>query len=210
MLATEKAPVMDPLTEEDPTTGVPRIVRYDERRLLRSVTTENGRTIELYEAPSRRAGTCAWLESRRKVYRAFFGCAVGSGSTPTIGAGLAGGADRVLLNGIVSDDVARLELRFQDGDRIEVPAVRGFVLAELPRRHWAPGHRLELIVAFDAAGVEVGRKPWDSKLAGRLPVRKGGRGRSRAGRDDLSVTRRRAPGEIDPLARSRDGRYTGR
>jgi len=172
VLATERAPVLDPLTEEDPTTGVPRIVRYDERRLLHSITTENGRTIELYEAPSRRAGTCAWLESRGTLYRAFFGCAVGSGSTPTIGAGLAGGSAPVLLTGMVSDDVARLELRFQDGDRIEVPAIEGFVVAELPRQHWAPGHRLELIVAFDASGTELGRKPWDPTTRGVYPCAK--------------------------------------
>lgn len=172
VLTTENAPVMDPLMDEDPSTGVPRVVRYDERRRLHSITTESGRTIELYEAPSRRAGTCAWLESRGKLYRAFFGCAVGSGSTPTIGAGLAGGADPVLLNGMVSDDVARLELRFEDGDRIEVPAVDGFVLAEIPRRHWPPGHRLAIIVAFDAAGAEVGRKPWDSSTHGVYPCAK--------------------------------------
>ena len=78
----------------------------------------------------------------------------------------------MLLNGMVSDDVARLELRFEDGDRIEVPAVDGFVLAELPRRHWPPGHRLAVIVAFDAAGAEVGRKPWDSSTHGVYPCAK--------------------------------------
>lgn len=173
VLATEKAPVRDPLDEPDPATGVPRIVRYDERRLLHSITSENGRTIELYEAPSRRGGTCAWLESGGKLARAFFGCAVGTASAPTpIGAGILGGSDPVLLTGMVSDDVARLELRFQDGDRIEVPAVEGLVVAELPRRHWAPGHRLELMVGFDASGAEVGRKPWDSSTHGVYPCAK--------------------------------------
>lgn len=172
VLATEKAPVRDPLDVPDPATGVPRVVRYDERRLLHSITTENGRTIELYEAPSRRGGTCAWLESRGEQYRAFFGCGTGNANMPTIGAGILGGSDPVLLAGIASDDVARLELRFQDGDRIEVPAVEGFVLAELPRRHWAPGHRLDLIVAYDAGGTEVGRKPWDSSTHGVYPCAK--------------------------------------
>ncbi len=172
VLATEKAPVRDPLGEPDPATGVPRVVRYAERRVLHSITTESGRTIELYQAPSRRGGTCAWLESQGKQYRAFFGCGVRSANFPTIGAGIAGGSDPVLLTGMVSADVARLELRFQGGDRIDVPAVQGFVLAELPRRHWAPGHRLALIVAFDAAGAEVGRKPWDSSTHGVYPCAK--------------------------------------
>jgi hypothetical protein len=151
---------------------VPRVVRYDERRVLHSITTESGRTIEVYQAPSRRGGTCAWLESRGKLYRAFFGCGAAGATMPTIGAGIAGGSDPVLLSGMVPNDVARLELRFQDGDHVDVPAVEGYVLAELPRRHWAPGHRLVLIVAFDAAGAEVARKPWDSSTHGVYPCAK--------------------------------------
>jgi hypothetical protein len=173
VLATERAPVQDPLDEPDPATGVPRVVRYDERRVLHSITTEGGRTIELYDAPSRRdGGRCAWLESDGKLYRSFFGCATDTARGPTIGAGILGGSGPVLLEGLVSDDVGKLELRFQDGDQIKVPAVQGFVLAELPRRHWAPGHRLALIVAFDAAGTEVGRKPWDSSTHGVYPCAK--------------------------------------
>lgn len=169
VLATEQAPIRDPLDEPNPATGVPRVVRYDQRRLLHSITTENGRTIALYEAPSRRGGTCAWLESGGKLARAFFGCAVRAVSVPAIGAGILGGADPVLLTGLVSEDVARLELRFQDGDRIEAPAVDGFVLVELPRRHWAPGHRLEVIVAVGSSGTELVRKPWDPATHGTYP-----------------------------------------
>jgi hypothetical protein len=67
----------------------------------------------------------------------------------------------VLFAGPVGDHVASVELRFQDGDKIELPAAEGYVLGEVPARHYPPGHRLDLAVARDAAGVEVGRKNFD-------------------------------------------------
>jgi DNA-directed RNA polymerase specialized sigma24 family protein len=66
---------------------------------------------------------------------------------------------------------AALELRGRSARDVPLGDVDS-ALAELPRRHWAPGHRLALIVAFDAAGTEVGRKPWDSSTHGVYPCAK--------------------------------------
>ena len=67
----------------------------------------------------------------------------------------------MLFAGAVGEHVASVELRFQDGDVVELPTAEGYVLGELPARHCPLRHRLDLAVARDAAGVEVGRKIFD-------------------------------------------------
>ena len=75
----------------------------------------------------------------------------------------------MLLAGAVGEDVTRLQLRFEDGDTIELPAVDGYVLGELPTRHYPPGARLTLAIARDATGAEVGRKSFETTLHGTYP-----------------------------------------
>ena len=156
-------------------------------------------------APSRGSGSCS---SRRPLgfrhphgtahacgspigtdlmYRAFFGCGNPFPNTPSISAGILGGTKPVLLAGAVGEDVTRLQLRFEDGDTIELPAVDGYVLGELPTRHYPPGARLTLAIARDATGAEVGEKELRDDSARHVPMRAGGRDRSRAGRDHLPI-----------------------
>jgi hypothetical protein len=167
VLERESLPNPDPLTESDPATGLPRAVVYDQRREVLTIEIERGRRITLYSAPSRlhtRAwdGRCLWLSARGgPVDRAFYGCGNPFPGTPPIAAGIHGGGRPVLFAGPVGDHVASVELRFQDGDKIELTAAEGYVLGEVPARHYPPGHRLDLAVARDAAGVEVGRKNFD-------------------------------------------------
>ena len=167
VIARESFPNPDPVVTEDPATGLPRAVVYAERREVLTIETEGGRQITLYSAPSRLHtrgwdGRCFWLSARGgPVDRAFYGCGNPDPETPPIAAGIHGGGKPVLFAGAVGEHVASVELRFQDGDVVELPTAEGYVLGELPARHYPLGHRLDLAVARDAAGVEVGRKIFD-------------------------------------------------
>jgi hypothetical protein len=175
VLARESFPNPDPLTEPDPATGLPRAVVYDQRREVLTIETESGRRITLYSAPSRlhtRAwdGRCLWLSARGgPVDRAFYGCGNSLPGTPPIAAGILGGGRPVLFAGAVGEQVASVELRFQDGDMIELPAAEGSVLGEIPARHYQRGRRLTLAIAQDAAGAEVGRQSFDPTARGTYP-----------------------------------------
>ena len=75
----------------------------------------------------------------------------------------------MLFAGAVGEHVASVELRFQDGDVIELPAAEGYVLGEIPARHHTPGTRLTLAIARNAAGAEVGRESFDATSRGTFP-----------------------------------------
>jgi len=175
VLARESFPDPDPLVTEDPATGLPEAVVYDQRREVLTIRTEHRRRITLYSAPSRLHtrgwdGRCFWLSARGgPVDRAFYGCGNPTPGTPSIAAGIQGGGRPVLFAGAVGEHVASVELRFQDGDAIELPAAEGHVLGEIPARHYPPGHRLTLAIARDAAGAEVGRKRYDPTTRGAYP-----------------------------------------
>jgi hypothetical protein len=167
VIARESFPDPDPLTIADAATGLPKAVVYEQRRKVLTIETERGRRITLYSAPSRLNtpawdGRCLWLSrSGGPVNRAFYGCGNPRPDTPPIGTGIYGGGPPVLFAGAVGDGVASVELRFQDGDVIQLPVAEGYVLGEIPSRHYKPGSRLELAVALDAAGAEIAKKPFD-------------------------------------------------
>jgi len=175
VVARESFPNPDPLTVPDAATGLPRAVVYDQRREILTIETEGGRRITLYSAPSRLDtpawdGRCLWLSARGgPVDRAFYGCGNPSPGVPPIAAGIQGGGRPVLFAGAVGAAVASVQLRFQDGDVIDLRAAEGYVLGEIPMRHYAPGKRLTLVIARNAAGAEVGRKSLDPAARGTYP-----------------------------------------
>ncbi|MCZ7588701.1 MAG: hypothetical protein M5U27_07560 [Gaiella sp.] len=175
VVARESFPNPEQLTAFDPATGLPKAVVYAERREVLTIETEGGRRITLFSAPSRLHtrgwdGRCFWLSARGgPVDRAFYGCGNPVPGAPPLAAGIHGGGRPVLFAGAVGEHVASVELRFQDGDVIELPAVEGHVLGEIPARHYAPGLRLTLAIALDAAGAEVGRKSFDLTTRGTYP-----------------------------------------
>ena len=75
----------------------------------------------------------------------------------------------MVFAGAVGEHVASVELRFQDGDTIDLPTAEGYVLGEIPARHYAPGTRLTLAIARNAAGAEVGRESFDPTARGSYP-----------------------------------------
>ena len=175
VLARESFPDPDPLVTADPASGLPKAVIYEQRREVLTIRTEHGRQITLYSAPSRLHtrewdGRCLWLSSRRgPVDRAFFGCGNPAPGAPPLAAGTQGGGRPVLFAGAVGEHVASVELRFQDGDTIDLPTAEGYVLGEIPARHYAPGTRLTLAIARNAAGAEVGRESFDPTARGSYP-----------------------------------------
>ena len=69
----------------------------------------------------------------------------------------------LLLWGDVGADVARLELRFEDGRVERLPLVRGWTLYQVAPADFAAGRRPVEVVGRDAAGEVVGRNglgPW--------------------------------------------------
>jgi hypothetical protein len=175
VLARESFPDPDPLVTEDPATGLPKAVVYERRHEILTIRTEHGRQITLYSAPSRLHtrgwdGRCFWLSARGgPVDRAFYGCGHPAPGAPPLAAGIHGGGSPVLFAGAVGEHVASVELHFQDGDVIELPAAEGWVLGEIPSRHYAPGTRLTRAIARDAAGAEVGRQNFDPTSRGSYP-----------------------------------------
>lgn len=155
-------PVSSPLDAMAPGTGLPLAVVYERRVAVITITTESGKTVSLYTAPSRdiragRQGTCAWLSTAGgPMYRAFFGCREKKlqSTDPALGIGISGGAP-VLVSGLVGASVRELELRFKDGSVERVRPVDGYILAEIGREHYPPARRLYEIVGLDSAGKEV-------------------------------------------------------
>jgi hypothetical protein len=86
-----------------------------------------------------------------------------------LGAGMRGGAEPVLIAGLVREDVATYELRYEDGDVERVEPVESFVMHEIPTRHYAPGHRLERIRALDRSGALLAQLPVRTDAFGVYP-----------------------------------------
>lgn len=55
----------------------------------------------------------------------------------------------------MSANVSEVELRFQDGDRIELTPKKTFLPIVIPSSHYALGRRLREIVAYNPAGKTV-------------------------------------------------------
>jgi hypothetical protein len=58
----------------------------------------------------------------------------------------------------VGTSTARVELRYQDGERQTVTPKRGYLLLVIAPEHYPLGHRLEEMVAYDPAGKVIGRR----------------------------------------------------
>ena len=116
-------------------------------------------------APSRTGGNCFWLRSA--------GGAGGSGCAPPryLTQPMATGLSGTVFSGQVKPAVARVELRFQDGGRITLYPVEGFVLFSIPRSRWPLGHRLETAIAYSSAGGQLARQRFDPKQIGTYPCK---------------------------------------
>jgi hypothetical protein len=134
-----------------PHLSVPEAAIWEQRRQLFDLRADDGDHIGLWVAPSRSGGTCMWSNQANGCTRA------GEKSNePTIGLSFSGATTHVTLCCTVAEDVARVEARFEDGDRIDLPPPKeGYLVWPIPARHYPLGHRLEELVAFDSSGQEM-------------------------------------------------------
>jgi hypothetical protein len=68
----------------------------------------------------------------------------------------------LLLVGPVGSDIAKLELRYQDGRVVNVPLSEGWALYEVKSTDYVEGRRPEILIGRDASGREIAsqRLPW--------------------------------------------------
>ena len=149
-----------------PHLSVPTEAIWSERKQLFDLRADDGKRVGLWVAPERGGGTCVWTNQSSICHE------LGQIEDPfSLGLGNAGthvtlGGDRVGAN------VARVEARFQDGDRVELVPREGYLIWPIPSRHYPLGHRLEELVAFDAGGTAVARQRVSTTENGLYPCEK--------------------------------------
>jgi hypothetical protein len=151
-----------------PLLSVPREAIWEQRRQLFDLRADDGDRIGLWVAPSRGGGKCMWSNQSG-------GCTHPGEKTkePTIGLGFSGAPTHVTLCCAVGENVARVEARFEDGDRIDLPPPReGYLVWPIPARHYPLGHRMEELVAFDSSGREIATRREKTDAAGLYPCSK--------------------------------------
>jgi hypothetical protein len=136
------------------TLSVPAKAIWSKRRQLFDLRADDGARVGLWIAPKRGGGTCVWTTQS-------FGCSVPGQveKTPVLAAlGTFGGGFHVTLGDRVGASVARVEARFEGGDKVELVPKEGYLIWPIPSRYYPRGHRLEELVAYDESGRVLARK----------------------------------------------------
>ena len=150
--------------------AVPPQAIFAKRRLLFQVTTSvptlrgiRRTHLGFWIAPRRGGGTCTWTNGA-----GLFGCPRPAMSyrTPLP---IAPNFYEDALCCQVGSGVARVELRFQDGDRIELRPKQSYLLASIPPAHYARGHRLTEEVAYNSAGKVLQVRTFSPTKLGQYP-----------------------------------------
>jgi hypothetical protein len=144
---------------------LPARADVDRARKLFDFRAENGQPVWLWVIPTRDGGSC-WAFNR------------GGGCPPAdyeqeipMAGGLSGGMP-VLFQAEVRDEVATVELRYEDGTVERLEPREGFVLHEIGSAHYERGHRLDLAVALGPLGNELMRQPFRLDSTGVYPCDK--------------------------------------
>jgi hypothetical protein len=133
-----------------------------ETRKLHEIEVSTGELATIWVAPTHGGGLCIAI-FLGGLPAGSPGCQATQTLDPRAGALVAWTLQRhdpagrvavALLWGRTSDAVRRVELRYPDGTRVDVPLVKGFYLRELERE----GQRPTLVLAFDAGDQEIGRR----------------------------------------------------
>ncbi|HKB93058.1 MAG TPA: hypothetical protein VKC62_02310 [Gaiellaceae bacterium] len=115
-------------------------------------------------SPARTGGYCWWLQYEGRSHGS--GCAPPRYLTTPMAGGLSHGTHFTTFSAQLQKRVVRVELRFQNGVKVELQPVDGFVLYDIPAAHWPRGTRLTAALAFDAAGHRLARKAFDPLQTG--------------------------------------------
>jgi hypothetical protein len=170
LLGRSTIPILDPVERVTLPDGtaveLPANVDVSKARRPIDFTAENGRRVTLWILPRHGGGVCFAAPTQS-------GCRLPDQEFPrAIVAGIHGGGPPLLYAGQTREDVARLELRYEDGAVESVEPVEGFVLHEIRSSHFPRGSRLELVTAFDEHGVEVDSVRVDPATPGIYPCTK--------------------------------------
>jgi hypothetical protein len=147
--------------------SVPPEAIWEERQQLFDLHADDGTHIGLWVAPELGGGTCFWSNQAA-------GCTRVEGrasEVPTLALGFSGG-EHVTLCCQVGAGVARVEARFEDGERVDLTPKRGYLIWPIPSRHYPRGHRLELLVAYEDGGRELTRQRVEPNTSGLYPCKK--------------------------------------
>lgn len=141
---------------------------FDSRKVAdlsrKHVILRSGR-LSIAIAPSRTGGHCYWVYAPTGS-EIVSGCAPPRFITMPLGGGLSHGKGFTAFSAPVKPSVARVELRFQDGFLVSLRPVEGYVLYDIPKTHWRPGHRLFLAVAYGTRGNPLQREQIDASQIG--------------------------------------------
>jgi hypothetical protein len=152
-----------------PPLSVPAEAKWAKRLQLFALRADDGAKIGLWIAPEREGGTCFWTNQAS-------GCTkVGhrvQGTLRPLALGFEGGGKHVTLCCTVGRHVARVEVRFEDGERIELTPKQGYLVWPIPSRHYPRGHRLNELIAFDASGRRIARRRLPTNEPGLYPCSK--------------------------------------
>lgn len=150
-------------------TGAPAEALLDQSRKLIAIQTHTGTEAALWVGPTADGRSCYWLRYGHGGFGG--GCSAKSFLQP-FGLGRSQGKDVVLLwGGPLRQDIAEVEVRYEDGDKAVVRVVDGMALYEIPPAHFPRGHRLYLLMARDAEGNEVARQELDTLTYGSYPCK---------------------------------------
>jgi hypothetical protein len=143
--------------------GLPRIADRTKKQTLFDFRDETGTRWTLTVAPAPEDKLCY-------AFNRGGGCV--SQKFPATPPAVIPGGKTIMVCCTVAEGVAKVELLFQDGRRIEVKPVDGFLLSEIPSEQYSRGKRLETIVSRDASGNEVGRVDLKADSPGVYPCEK--------------------------------------
>jgi hypothetical protein len=151
-------------------TGVPSEALVDQGRKLITVHTHTGVEASLWVAPTADGRSCYWLRYGQGGFGG--GCPARESERP-FGLGRSQGDGVVLLwGGPLRQDIAEVEVRYQDGERDLVRVAEGMALWELRPAHFPRGHRAKMLTARDAEGHAVARQRLETDNPGEYPCKK--------------------------------------
>jgi hypothetical protein len=128
--------------------GLPRIADRSKKRTLFDFRDARGERWTLVVAPAPEEKLCYAFDRGG-------GCV--SPKFPATPPALVPGGKTIMVCCTVAEGVTKVELLFEDGDRIDVEPIDGFLLHEIPSEHYRKGRRLEAIVSHDESGRQLGR-----------------------------------------------------
>jgi hypothetical protein len=136
-----------------PPLQVPAQAIWAKRTLLFDERADDGARVGLWVAPERGGGECYWANQS-------FRCTRGNGRPAAAEIrtlGFNGGGTHVLLCCELGSLVARVEARFQGGERVTLTPKRGYLLWVIPSRYYPLGRRIVSVIGYDAAGKAIAR-----------------------------------------------------